>query len=89
MEKSRRKKQRVLYIQKDSIEQLLHIFRKKSPKSSDALKKYLYKGRLSLTEEEANLLHKLKKQDLENLDKKIRYLEVKKDIIKLLRKLKY
>lgn len=63
----------------------LKIYGLRSPKTGSSLKKLLEQGKESLTEEELNLLYKLRAIEISALREKVEYLKAKMRCIKLLR----
>jgi hypothetical protein len=73
-------------IYSKDIEDLVTIFKEKSPKTARAVKKFMIHGRKALDKNEADLLFKLKKKRLK-LEEKINHLNCEKQIIDLLTKI--
>jgi phage FluMu protein Com len=61
----------------------------KSKQTAEALEKFLFYGKERLTNNEKNVLYKLKVQSTEDIERKIDYLEAKKRGIEILRLLEF
>lgn len=70
---------------------LRHIFflKRTSQKSGEALEKFILYGKEKLSNLEKNILYKFKVQSIPKIQKKIDYLEAKKECIEILRLLKF
>ncbi len=59
-------------------------FKKISPKTTEALEKFINDDKESLDSQEINILYKLKAESMEKINKKIQYLKAKSRFIDLL-----